>query len=324
MSRTFLITTPVAQAAAQVAPPPVRVDALFDFDELLSSTKQAHRYTWWCVGNKLNSFIIGNIQSHLRMIEREEREVNRPVNYTADEDQRNRMAEQDAAIADMLAKNASMEANGFELAMPSIEVAELLVNLRSIVVQKLRYIAATSPAVGLGKVTRDPEQTIAESLAYRLSQQPAVNETLVMRLHLQTKFPLAALRKADLDGQIAARAALLVHAPRIQEIADELSWKKQIDAASAESIFDMLPAATRYRLILGVVKILNSAMAAEVKALVRFNRVDAMANYAILEPVLAAYTEWFKRFTHDNLDELSAYEERGFGLPTLEQTLAQA
>jgi hypothetical protein len=312
-----MATLPTDKLSAIIAPPKLIVHSLLDFDTELATTPQAKRYALWCLGNSLNNFIIGNLQSHLRLLEREDREVNRPVDAPMfDEEQRDRMSEQEAAIEALRSKNDSLEEQGFEVQMPAIDVAEILVNLRSVIVHKLATIAAQTNR-------RDGAQSIGDSLAYRLSRAPAVNDTKVMRLHLATKIPVAALRKADLDNQLDDRAKLLGHAPRIIEMADELGWKHEtVSDAEAEGLFDKLPVHTQYRLLGSVVKILNAAMTSEVRALLKFGRADSITNRVLIENVLRAYCEHLQVFTHAHVDELAAYEERGFALPTLDDLLA--
>jgi hypothetical protein len=305
------------QLAEVVVTKPI-VHSLLDFEELMNTTPQAKRYTLWCLGNQLNSFIIGNLQSHLRLIEREDREVNQRVDQMPeDPEQRDRLAEQNAAIEALITKNDAREEQGFEVQMPAIDVAEILVNLRSVIVRKLAVIAASTNS-------RDSAQSIGDSLAYRLSVIPAADDTKAMRLHLATKIPLAALKKADLDVKINERAKLLEHAPRIVELAEELGWKHTaVGDDEVEGLFDQLPVHTQYRLIGGMVKTLNAAMAAEVKALVRFGRMDSVTNRVLIESTMTAYIDLFNRFAHEHADALVAYEERGYSLPTLDQLLAE-
>lgn len=329
--RTFFIAQPQPTALAAaldtvkddivVATPPTnQVDTWFDFIDQLSTAPQGRRYTMWMACNSLNNFIIANLQAHLRAEDRlikGEQEVNRSVEHLARQglDQKgiDEFNEQMAAFEQIRAASENHTEQGFEEPVPPLDVAESLINIRS-------YIAAGM--LSLAKSPRDAAQSIADSIAFRLSKMPVVDDKKVMAIHIATQIPLEALRKADLQIKLSDRKQLIEQAGRIIDLSKELAWKGLPADAEVESVFDKLPVQTRYRLIGSTVRALKLAMDAEVKALIRFGRMDSVTNRVLIDNVMQGYVTFFNKFTHDNGDALHDYEMRGYALPTLDELLA--
>ncbi len=334
MSRTFFVTKPeqpTAMAAAistlpqeqlatTIVPTPLHIDTWFDFIELLKLAPQGRRYTLWMACNTLNNMIIANILSHIRQEKyalEGAAEVNRSVESLArqglDQAGIDKFNEQQAAIEQLHASTENREEQGYEAVAQPIDVAESLVALRS-------YLAGIMAAEA--KEPRGYAQTIQESLAFRLSRLPVVDEKRIMMIHIASQISLEALRKADLDVKLNDRQQLLDNAGRILDTAKELSWKSVPSDQEVEGIFDSLPAQTRYRLIGNTVRALKLAMESEVKALIRFGRMDSVTNRVLINDVFEAYKAFFHTFENNYADALIAYEERGVKLPTLDELLA--
>jgi hypothetical protein len=318
---TYLINKPtvVNSLAAlpalqpQTAPALVQIDSCFDFVDQLNHAPQGRRYVMWSVANSLNNFIIGQLQSHIRAKRYATAEVNQAVDRAQfdniDKESIDRFNEQKAAVDEILASTANRVEQGFEVDMPAIDVAEKLVNLRA-------YVAALMSANSGTK--RDQAQPIGDSIAYRLSQMPTVDERKIMSIHVLTGLPLEILRKADLSVKMNDRQQLIEHMSEIMETAESLSWRHVAASDEIEGIFDTLPVQTRYRLIGNVIRALTAAMAAEVKALIRFGRLDSVTNRVLIDSVLTGYIAYFHKFEHDNSEAILAYEDRGIRLPTLD------
>lgn len=306
--------TPVATAA------PVKVDTVFDFIDQLSTTVQARRFVMWMTCNSLNNFAIGNIQSQMRKDKYAltgAEEINQDIEYLRsmgiDQTGIDTYNEQLAAIAEIKDSAAARYEQGFEAQAEPIEVAEYVIAIRA-------YIAKLMVAYGKGP--RDAAQTIGESIAFRLSRAPRVDEKQVLKLHVVSGIPLDILRKADLQNKMSERQQLIAQARQIEDTATSLAWKSVPEASEVEALFDKLPVQTQYRLIGGICRSLKMATDAEVKALIKFGRMDSVTNRVIVGDVLQAYITFFREFTSRNADALVEYEERGFALPTLEQLLA--
>lgn len=328
MSRTHFIPaqTAIAQAIAPVqgqivtTPDPIKVSTWFEFIDMLSVAQQAKRYTMWSAANSLNNFIIANIQSHLRQLRYAEKgadEVNQSVDYLrragADQKTIDEFNEQQAAIQALKDSAENRVEQGFEEAVDPLDTAEQLIAIRG-------YIASVMAQTAKGP--RDMPQPLEDSIAYRLSKLPAADEKKLMQIHIVTQIPLAILRKADIDVKISERKSLLEQAGQIVDTAKQLSWKSSPDGAEAEGLFDKLPVQTQYRLIGNVLRALKAAMDAEVKALIRFGRMDSVTNRVLISDVLEAYKAFFKQFEHDHGDALADYESRGYALPTMDEFLA--
>lgn len=333
MSRTFLITQPTALATAlqdagltditerqmldQEQPDTTSVDTCFDFIERLASVPHARRYVMWSVANSLNNSIIGQLQSHLRREAFDEQdEVNRSVEYNneqMDQATLDKYNEQRAAVDAMIAEQEARVDQGFEAITPPIDIAEILVNLRAWLAGRMEFMA---------KSRYELAQPISESIAFRLKDAPKADEKKVMQLHILTKLPLDVLRKADLKVKVTERDVLVKNMHRIIELSEELVEKAPVTDEQVEQNFDALPVHVQYRLIGAVIRSLKGAMDAEVKALIRFGRTDAVTNRLIIEQVLEGYKALLGEFTSTHADALYEYEQRGFPLPTLEQLLA--
>lgn len=334
MNKTYFIAkTPVAAALesvpndidAPVAAPtatatPVNISTVFDFIDLLSTAVQARRFVMWMTCNSLNNFAIGNIQSQMRRDKYAlsgTEEINQDIEYLRaqgiDQDGIDKYNEQLRAIAELKDNAAARYEQGFEAQAEPIEVAEYVIAIRA-------YIAKLM--VSYGKSPRDAAQTIGESIAFRLSRAPRVDEKQVLRLHAVSGIPLDVLRKADLQNKMSERQQLIAQAGVIEDTAASLGWKSVPEADEAELLFDKLPVQTQYRLIGGICRSLKMAMDAEVKALIKFGRLDSVTNRVIIGDVMQAYIAYFREFTSRNADALVEYEDRGFALPTLEQLLA--
>jgi hypothetical protein len=171
---------------------------------------------------------------------------------------------------------------------------------------------------------RDLAQPISDSIAYRLSRTPSVDEGLVMRWFIACdgKVPVDELRRVAMKQQLSDRAQLLEQSGRIIDLAKDLSYKGAPSDAEVESLFDELPVHVQYKLLGGIVRTLNVAMEKEIAAFIRFNRLDSIANRSLIQSVLNGYIDAFNKFGSANADALIAYEERGSKLPTLEELLA--
>jgi len=320
-----VVTLPSDPAPSDLPPvviqaaPAKKIDSFFDFIDLLSTTPQARRYAMWATANLLNNFIIANCQAHLRSEAIKLREVNQDVEFLSelglDQNTIDRFNEQKALLDELRANSANLLEQGFEVPVPAIETAERLVNVRSYIADKMKATATTM---------RDLAQPIAESIVFRLSKTPAVDEKMVMRWHIACdgKIPVEELRRVSLKQQLTDRQQLLDQSGQIVDLAKTLAWKSIPNEAELEGVFDALPVHVRYRLIGGVVRTLNVAMANEVAAFIRFNRLDSISNRAIIQAALDGYITFFKQFSSDNADALIAYEERGSRLPVLDELLA--
>lgn len=331
MSRVHFITkteqpTAMASAIAELAPEittvpePLKIDSWVDFIELLKLAPQGRRFVMWMACNSLNNFVIANIQAHLRAEKyalEGASEVNQSVEYLArqglDQSGIDKFNEQQRAIEQLRASAENRSEQGFVAQTDPLDTAEQLVNLRN-------YIA--SMMLAEAKTGRDTAQSISDSIAFRLSRLPAVDEKKVMQIHIATQIPLDALRKADLSIKLNDRQQLLDQAGQIKDLAEQMAWKSNPDATELEGIFDGLPVQTRYRLIGNTVRALKLAMESEVKALIRFGRMDSVTNRVLISDVMDAYKAFFQTFTHANADELHDYEMRGYMLPTLDELLA--
>lgn len=337
MSKTYFIEkTPVADAAAALTgipndidtpavipaatATPLKIDTVFDFIDLLSTTVQARRFVMWMTANSLNNFAIGNIQSQMRRDKyalNGTEEINQDIEYLRaqgiDEKGIDLYNEQLRAIAELKDSATVRYEQGFEAEITPIEVAEYAIAIRA-------YVAKLM--VSYGKGPRDAAQTIGESIAFRLSRAPRVDEKQVLRLHAVSGIPLDVLRKADLQNKMSERQALIEQAGQIEDTATSLGWKSVPDASEVEALFDKLPVQTQYRLIGNICRSLKMAMDAEVKALIKFGRLDSVTNRVLIGDVMQGYITYFREFTSRNADALVEYEERGFALPTLEQLLA--
>ncbi len=316
----------VAQPEATVLPTvvvepakPIVVSSFVEFIDMLSTTPQARRYLMWATANSLNNFIIANCQAHIRAESNKLNEVNQDIEYMSalglDQRTIDMFNEQKALLDELRANAANTFDQGFEVQATPFETAERLVNLRS-------YIAETMKATA--KSVRDLAQPIAESIAYRLSKAPAVDEARVLRwlVACDGKIPVEELRRVSMKQQLTDRQQLIEQMGQIIDLSKEMAWKSVPDEAELEGVFDALPVHVRYRLIGGVVRSLNVAMSNEVAAFIRFNRLDSITNRTIIQSVLDGYIAYFGKFGSDNADALIAYEERGSRLPTLDELLA--
>lgn len=330
MSRTHFIPaqqTAIAQAIAPVQDQiittdvePLKTSTWFEFIETLSVAQQARRYTMWSAANSLNNFIIANIQSHLRQLKYAEKgadEINQSVDYLrragADQKTIDEFNEQQAAIQALKDSAENRMEQGFEAVVDPLDTAEKLIAIRS-------YFASVMAQTAKGP--RDMPQPLEDSIAFRLAKLPAADEKKLMQIHVVTQIPLDVLRKADIDVKISERKNLLEQAGQIIDIGKQLSWKSSPDGAEAEGLFDKLPVQTQYRLIGNTLRALKAAMDAEVKALIRFGRMDSVTNRVLIADVLESYKAFFTTFTHDHADALVEYESRGYLLPTMDEFLA--
>jgi hypothetical protein len=297
----------------------VQIDGFLDFIDQLATTAQARRYVMWSAANSLNNYIIANLQTHIRSETRQSQEVNQDVEYLSslglDQTTIDRFNEQKALIDEMRANGANLVEQGYEALIPPIETAERLVNLRGYVAEKMKATA---------KTVRDLAQPISDSIAYRLSRTPSVDEGLVMRWFIACdgKVSVDELRRVAMRQQLSDRAQLLEQSGRIIDLAKDLAYRGAPSDAEVESLFDELPIHVQYKLLGGIVRTLNVAMEKEVAAFIRFNRLDSIANRTLIQSVLNGYIDAFGKFGSANADALIAYEERGSKLPTLEELLA--
>ena len=318
---------PPADAAPSDLPPVVivdqpaarKVDGFLDFIDMLSTTPQARRYMMWSTANSLNNYIIANAQAHIRSENSKLREVNQDVEYLSglglDQKTIDAFNEQKAMLDELRANADNLVEQGFEAPIPPLETCERLVNLRAVISEKMKATA---------KTVRDLAQPINDSIAYRLSQRPSVDEGLVMRWYIACdgKVSVEELRRVAMKQLLTDRKSLLDQAGQIIDLVTQLSWKSIPQDDEVEGVFDALPIHVQYKLIGNVVRTLNVAMANEVAAFIRFNRMDSITNRTVISAVLQAYIDKFERFGHDNAEALIAYEERGSRLPTLQELLA--
>lgn len=310
---------PITLPAAPSDEAEVKIDGFFDFIDLLSTTPQARRYTMWSAANSLNNYIIANLQAHLRSQDRQAREVNQDVEYLTslglDQKTIDAFNEHKAMLDELRANADNLVEQGFVAPVPPIETAERLVNLRAVVAEKMKATA---------KTVRDLAQPISDSIAYRLSRMPALDEGLVMRWFIACdgKVPVEELRRVAMKQMLDDRKVLMGQAGQIIDLAKQLGWKSVPDDAEVEGIFDQLPVHVQYKLLGGIVRTLNVAMANEVAAFIRFNRLDSITNRTLIQAVLNGYIDAFEKFGAANAEALIEYEQRGSKLPTLEELLA--
>lgn len=311
-----VITLPAAPADDKSV---VKIDGFLDFIDHLATTAQARRYVMWSMANSLNSYIIANLQAHLRAQDRKLNEVNQDVEYLSslglDQKTIDAFNEQKTMLDELRANADNLVEQGFEAPVPPIETAERLVNLRAYIADRMEATA---------KTVRDLAQPISDSIAYRLSRRPSVDEGLVMRWYIACdgKVPVDELRRVAMKQLLSDRKTLMGQAGQIVDLAKQLGWKSVPDAAEVEGIFDELPVHVKYKLLGGIVRTLNVAMANEVAAFIRFNRLDSITNRTLIQAVLNSYIDAFEKFGAANADALIEYESRGSRLPTLEELLA--
>lgn len=313
--------TPVTELPPVVVQPEAvtKVADFTDFIGLLDTTPQARRYVLWATANSLNNFVIANCQAHIRAETYKANEVNQDIEYLTalGMDQRtiDLFNEQKALLDEIRANAANTVEQGFEVQAMPYETAERLVNLRGYIADVMKSTAKTA---------RDLAQPIAESIAYRLSKMPAVDESKVLRwlVACEGKIPVEELRRVSMKQQLTDRQQLVEQMGRIIDLSKEMAWKGTVSDDEVEALFDELPVHVRYRLIGGVVRSLNVAMANEVAAFIRFNRMESITNRVLIQSVLDGYIAYFGQFGSDNADALIAYEERGSKLPTVEELLA--
>lgn len=311
-----VITLP---AAPEVASTALKIDGFLDFIDHLASAVQARRYVMWSAANSLNNYIIANLQAHLRQQDRKLTEVNQDVEYLSslglDQKTIDAFNEQKAMLDELKANADNLVEQGFETPVDPIDTAERLVNLRAYIAEKMKATA---------KTVRDLAQPISDSIAYRLSRTPTVDEGLVMRWFIACdgKVPVDELRRVAMKQQLNDRKVLLEQSGQIVDLTKQLGWKSVPDAAEVEGIFDELPVHVKYKLLGGIVRTLNVAMANEVAAFIRFNRLDSITNRTLIQGVLNGYIGAFNAFGAANAEALIEYESRGSRLPTLEELLA--
>lgn len=316
-----LSAAPSADTPTIVAPvkAPPAIKTFTDFTTLLAPAAQARRYCMWVACNSLNNYIIANLQADIRMRANTLRTVNDDTDYFAtlglDQKTIDILNEQKALHDEMKANQDNSYEQGFERQVSAIEVAEALVNLRG-------YIAGIMKSTA--KSVRDLAQPISDSIAFRISKRPEVDETKVMRWFVAAdgSIPIEELRRVSFKQQLSDRQQLINQMGEVVDLAAKLSWGSLIDDNEAEDIFDSLPAHVRYKLLGGMVKALKAAMASEVSAFLRFNRYDSITNRVIIGGVMEGYIDAFSRFGNEHADELMAYLDRGTKLPTLDELLA--
>lgn len=310
---------PITLPAAPEDKPAIKIDGFIDFIDLLATTPQARRYVMWSAANSLNNYIIANLQAHLRQQNKQLNEVNQDVEYLSslglDQATIDRFNEQKAMIDELRANADNLVEQGYDAPVPPIDTAERLVNLRAYIASKMQ---------GMAKTARDLAQPVSDSIAYRLSRTPSVDEGLVMRWFIACdgKVPVEELRRVAMKQLLTDRKSLLDQAGQIIDLAKQLGWQSIPSDAEVEGIFDQLPVHVQYKLLGGIVRTLNVAMANEVAAFIRFNRLDSITNRVLIQQVLNGYIDAFNRFGGDNAEALMAYEERGSKLPTVEELLA--
>ena len=262
------------------------------FDDLPANARKTALKS---VIGSLNSSIIGYVRTHIRSsrFENISREVTRP---TID-DYNNAQAQIGEATADDRALNDM----GLAHRVPAIEIARRLEVLRGWCTVKLADVA---------KGVNDVPLSIGNTLQFQLSREPNINAPALKALAAALELDVEALTAAKVKMHNDDLTELQDMAGQIETLIAEFP-ESDDDEGIAEEAFEQLPVQLQYKLMATLTTACDKASARALQDLLRFNRIAAAGDIALIKGVCRQVNTWGSNFITKHESEINEYVDRG-------------
>lgn len=238
-----------------------------------------------------------------------------------------------AAVAEQIERQRVAAEMGHAIQMPTAELIERLMALRSFYVDCLLQMKAAS---------NDMPLTIAETLKFQMDRQPDSNDSLLVTLAEAVEIDVELLRAAQVKMLADDAADLRANAGRIADYlgqfcgtfegssaaigangkasaksAVQMQTEYEFDDDAVEANFAALPKHVQYKLIGAAIRAHDKSNTKALQQLLR-GKLDAAGDIKMLKANRSELIVWLKDFTHVNQVALDEYVERGGMLPEIE------
>lgn len=243
----------------------------------------------------LNSSVIGYVRTHIRQSRFEN--ISREVVIPTIDDYNDAQAQIGEAAAD----DRAMNDMGLAYRVPAIEVARKLEVLRGWCITMLADIARTPNDVPL---------SISDTLTFQMTREPNINAPALKALAAALELDVEALTAAKVKMHQDDLSELQDMAGQIATMVSEFP-EGDDDEDMAEEAFDQLPVQLQYKLMATVSTACKKAGDRALTELLRFNRISAAGDIALIKGVCRQVNAWGTAFISQRSAEFDAYVERG-------------
>lgn len=214
-----------------------------------------------------------------------------------------------AAVAQEIERARIADEMGHAIQMPTGELIERLMALRSFYVDVLMQQKATA---------NDMPLTIAETVKFQMDRGPDNNDSLLVLLAEAVDMDVDMLRAAKVQMQQDDAADLRANAAKVVDyLGQYCDVDKEFDDDAVEANFAALPKHVQYKLIGASIRAHDSARKKAMVQLLR-GKIDAAGDIKMLNANRADICTWLKDFSQVNQVALDEYVERGGMLPEIE------
>jgi hypothetical protein len=214
-----------------------------------------------------------------------------------------------AAVAEQIERQRVAAEMGHAIQMPTAELIERLMALRSFYVDRL---------LQMKDATNDMPLTIAETLKFQMDRQPDSNDSLLVALANAVEIDVELLRAAQVKMINDDAADLRANAGRIADYLGQFcDVDLEFDDDAVEANFAELPKHVQYKLISASIRAHDKGTQKAMIHLLR-GKLDAAGDIKMLKANREDIIIWLRDFTHVNQVALDEYVDRGGMLPEIE------
>lgn len=214
-----------------------------------------------------------------------------------------------AAVAEQIERARVAAEMGHAIQMPTAELIERLMALRSFYVDRL---------LQMKDATNDMPLTIPETLKFQMERQPDSNDTLLVTLAEAVEIDVELLRAAQVKMINDDAADLRANVGRIADYLGQFcDVDTEFDDEAVEANFAALPKHVQYKLISAAIRAHDKSTQKAMIHLLR-GKLDAAGDIKMLKANREDIITWLKDFTHVNQVALDEYVDRGGMLPEIE------
>lgn len=238
-----------------------------------------------------------------------------------------------AAVAEQIERQRVAAETGHAIQMPTAELIERLMALRSFYVDRL---------LQMKDATNDMPLTIAETLKFQMDRQPDSNDSMLVLLANAVEIDVELLRAAQVKminddaadlranaGRIAdylgqfcgtfegSSAAIGADGKAVAKSASQMQAEYEFDDDAVEANFASLPKHVQYKLISASIRAHDKGTQKAMIHLLR-GKLDAAGDIKMLKANREDIITWLRDFTHVNQVALDEYVDRGGMLPEIE------